>query len=207
MIITDAIVIRSVEYKDSDKILTLFSPDSGKISACAKGVRKKDSKLKSAAQIFNYGSYELTHEGGTVTGCLTKESFFKVTEDSACFYAAGAGAWIMARDETSLGGSYGRLFGCFLKFLTALKLGACPYFSLALFMYEIGEINGFLPEREEAFYEEEGLKYVGERLRGLSYGDYGRYTEKECKKLLTILEGFYARDYGRISGLDILLSF
>lgn len=31
--VTRALVVRSVDYKDSDKILTLLTPDMGKLSA------------------------------------------------------------------------------------------------------------------------------------------------------------------------------
>lgn len=208
MIITDAIVIRTVDYKESDRILTLFSPDEGKIAASARGVRNKTSKLKYAAQMFNYGLYELTSAGGSVTGCTQKDGFFSVTEDVASFYAAGAGAWFLSRDETSLGGSYGELFGSFLKFMTAMKYRSSPYYALSLFLYEVGEINGVLPLRESlgSVGSGEGIFYVGRRLAGLSYGDYGRFSDEECKKFLRILEGFYAKDYGRISGLEILLN-
>jgi len=41
---TEAIVLRRVNYSDSDRILTLITPSGGKISAMARGVRKLKSK-------------------------------------------------------------------------------------------------------------------------------------------------------------------
>ncbi len=41
---TQAIVLKNIKYKDSDKIFTLFTKDNGKISAIGRGVRKISSK-------------------------------------------------------------------------------------------------------------------------------------------------------------------
>ena len=40
-ITTKALVLRGVDYKESDKILTLFTRDQGKLTASARGCRKK----------------------------------------------------------------------------------------------------------------------------------------------------------------------
>lgn len=50
----DALVIKSINYKDSDKIYTLFVRDLGKISSKAKGVRKFSSKRMSSLDTLNY---------------------------------------------------------------------------------------------------------------------------------------------------------
>ena len=40
---TKALVLRDVNYKESDKILTLLTQDQGKLTASARGGRKKGS--------------------------------------------------------------------------------------------------------------------------------------------------------------------
>lgn len=73
----DALVIRSREYGESDRLLTLFSREFGKIQAVAKGVRKPKSRQRAAAQLFTYGEY-LLHRGrtmDTVSEASPKESF------------------------------------------------------------------------------------------------------------------------------------
>ena len=42
---TKALVLRSVDYKESDKILTLLTQDRGKVTASARGSRKKGSPI------------------------------------------------------------------------------------------------------------------------------------------------------------------
>ena len=89
---TDAIVLKTVDYKDNDKILTLFSPALGRITAGAKGVKKPKAKLSFAAQPFCFAEYILAEKGGryTVTGAYLHESFFSLRYDIVRFYAACA---------------------------------------------------------------------------------------------------------------------
>lgn len=89
---TDAIVLKTVDYKDNDKILTLFSPALGRITAGAKGVKKPKAKLSFAAQPFCFAEYILAEKGGryTITGAYLHESFFSLRYDIVRFYAACA---------------------------------------------------------------------------------------------------------------------
>lgn len=73
----DALVIRSREYGESDRLLTLFSREYGKIQAVAKGVRKPKSRQRGGAQLFTYAEY-LLYKGrslDTVNQASPKDSF------------------------------------------------------------------------------------------------------------------------------------
>ncbi|MBQ9714545.1 MAG: DNA repair protein RecO [Clostridia bacterium] len=89
---TDAIVLQSIDYKDNDKLLTLFSPSLGKITAGIRGVKKPKAKLAFSAQPFCFAEYVLAEKGGryTVTGAYLHESFFSLRYDIVRFYAACA---------------------------------------------------------------------------------------------------------------------
>ena len=50
----DALVIKSINFKDSDKIYTLLVKGLGKVSAKAKGVRKINSKRLSTLDTLNF---------------------------------------------------------------------------------------------------------------------------------------------------------
>lgn len=91
---TEAIVLQSIDYKDNDKLLTLFSPTLGKITAGIRGVKKPKAKLNFAAQPFCFAEYVLAEKGGryTVTGAYLHESFFELRSDITRFYAACAAA-------------------------------------------------------------------------------------------------------------------
>ena len=56
---TNALVLREVNYKESDKILTLLTEQEGKLSASARGCRKKDSPIASACQLLVWGEFTL----------------------------------------------------------------------------------------------------------------------------------------------------
>lgn len=63
-ITTNALVVREVAYKESDKILTLLSKDRGKITVSARGCRKKDSKFSAACQILFWNQFVLQENKG-----------------------------------------------------------------------------------------------------------------------------------------------
>lgn len=93
---TEGIVLQSMDYKDNDKLLTLFSPTLGKILVGARGVKKPKAKLSFAAQPFCFAEYILAEKGGryTLTGAYQYESFFSLRLDIVRFYAACAASEI-----------------------------------------------------------------------------------------------------------------
>ena len=64
---TKALVIREVKYKESDKIITLLSPEHGKISAFANRALSKNSKLGAPTQLFAYSEFVLVENKGKYT--------------------------------------------------------------------------------------------------------------------------------------------
>ena len=51
---SEAIVLRNIKLNETDKIVHLFSPEYGLISAIAKGAFKLDSKLAAKTQVMNH---------------------------------------------------------------------------------------------------------------------------------------------------------
>ncbi len=87
---TDALVIRTADYGESDRMLTLLTADRGKLSAAAKGVKKGGAKLNFAAQPFCFAEYVLAVKGGrnTVTSASLYDGFYPLRENVEAFYAA-----------------------------------------------------------------------------------------------------------------------
>lgn len=52
---TQGVVLRSTNIKESDRMLTIFSPELGKLSVLSRGCRKPKSRLLSMSQLFCYG--------------------------------------------------------------------------------------------------------------------------------------------------------
>ncbi|QQS19345.1 DNA repair protein RecO [Candidatus Saccharibacteria bacterium] len=59
---TTAIVLTRVNYGEADRIITVLTPDSGKLSLIAKGVRKVRSKLAGGIELFS--TSEITYIPG-----------------------------------------------------------------------------------------------------------------------------------------------
>lgn len=116
---TEAVVLQSLDYKDNDKLLTLFSPTMGKITAGIRGVKKPKAKLAFAAQPFCFCEYVLAEKGGryTVTSAYLHESFFALRADVTRFYAACAAAEVCR--ELSFENE--RYEGLFIGFVECLK--------------------------------------------------------------------------------------
>ena len=71
---TEAIVLRSIRYGEADRILHLYTPDRGRLSAIAKGARRARSRFGARLEPF-FHVRAVLHEGRsellTVTGVDT----------------------------------------------------------------------------------------------------------------------------------------
>lgn len=63
IIVTPGLVLRETETKESDKILTVLTPELGRISVIAKGARSRRSKYTAACQLLAYDEMTLRHKG------------------------------------------------------------------------------------------------------------------------------------------------
>lgn len=55
----EGIIIRSIDYGEGDKILTVWTREIGKIAVMAKGTRKAKSRHSAAVQLFTLGEFLL----------------------------------------------------------------------------------------------------------------------------------------------------
>ena len=61
--VTTGLVLRQTVTKETDLILTVLTPDLGRISVIAKGARSKKSKFSAACQLLTYSEMTLTARG------------------------------------------------------------------------------------------------------------------------------------------------
>lgn len=81
---TKAIVLRRTNYGEADRILQLLTPDHGKISAMAKGVRREKSKLAGGIELFAISDVTLVSgksEIWTLTGAKLDTFFAHILTD------------------------------------------------------------------------------------------------------------------------------
>ena len=80
---TNALVIRRSDYSEYDRMVTLFSPDHGRIDAIARGCRKPKSPLLNACEPFTSGVFQLYQKGErfSIEQCQISESFYELRTD------------------------------------------------------------------------------------------------------------------------------
>lgn len=89
---TSGIVISSVNYGESDKIVNVLTPDKGVVSAKMKSVKKAGAKLRFASEPFCFSEYvfSIGKVGRTVIGASLIDSFYPVRLDVKKLYAGSA---------------------------------------------------------------------------------------------------------------------
>ncbi len=144
---TLAVVIRTVDYKDNDRIVTLLTKDYGRMSARVRGAKKPTSKLFSAASLFCCGEYAFFEKDGRygVKGCAIRRMFFGLQDDydayaAACFIADAVDK-VAQEDDVPSG-----LFMLTVNALYALDMGAAPSGTvLCYFLQRLLYIEGVYP--------------------------------------------------------------
>lgn len=88
--IIEGIVLRSVDFKDNDRIVTLLTKEEGKLTIKMRGVKNPKSKLRHASIPFFYGKYVLTQTktGFVVTGVDSIRHYDYSTMNLSYYYLA-----------------------------------------------------------------------------------------------------------------------
>ncbi|MCM3161821.1 DNA repair protein RecO [Metabacillus litoralis] len=60
----EGIVIRSTDYGETNKIITLYTRELGKVGVMARGAKKPNSRLTSITQLFTYGTFLFQKSSG-----------------------------------------------------------------------------------------------------------------------------------------------
>ena len=61
------IVLREINYKEADKILTVLTREEGKLTLKARGCRRKNSRLLASSQLLVYSELAITQRGEFIT--------------------------------------------------------------------------------------------------------------------------------------------
>ena len=80
---TRGLVLRTTEYKETDRILTVLSADHGLLTMKARGVRSNRSKLKGACQLLTYAEFTVgeAHGFSSITEATAIEMFPELRTD------------------------------------------------------------------------------------------------------------------------------
>lgn len=81
---TKAVVLRRTNYGEADRILQLLTPDNGKVSVIAKGVRREKSKLAGGIELFATCDVTIIPgkgDIGTLTGARLDTYFAQILKE------------------------------------------------------------------------------------------------------------------------------
>ena len=144
----DAVVIKSRNLGEADKLITLYSRERGKVRAVARGARRPRNRLAASTEIFTHGNYLLFANQGldNISQCEITESFRGLRESLEGAAAATYCLEIVERmtEEEEPGGD---LFPFLLAMLRVLAADE-EDLELAVRVFELGLLArlGYLPE-------------------------------------------------------------
>ena len=139
-------VIKTADYKESDKMLTLLCPEKGKISALSRGCKKTTSLLRAGTQPFTVAEFYLNKRADKyyVSHCDVVDSFYSLSQDVASFAFASFVADVCT--SVSIEGPSERLFSLAVNSLFFAKQDAADIYELFLyFLIKITDILGYRP--------------------------------------------------------------
>ena len=147
-ITTNAIVVRRADYRENDRMITLFSPTMGRIDALCRGCRRQKSPLMAASEVFCAGEYVLyqSREHMTVVSCQVQDTYYALRGDyerlsHGMYCLELCAAAIQPAQENE------RLFLLLLKTLAHLCYGdAQPRRVTSVFVMGMVSLLGFRPQ-------------------------------------------------------------
>ena len=79
-----AVVLRYANYRDRDRMLTLLTPDHGRVDVLSRGCRKPQSPLMPASELFVHGEFVVfrNNDRFTLTSCQLADTFYPLRLDA-----------------------------------------------------------------------------------------------------------------------------
>lgn len=139
---TRAVVLRRTNYGETDRILTLLTPE-GRHSVLAKGVRKEKSRLAGSIELFTVADVVI-HQGrtdlGTLTGAKMLQFYSNLLSDFPRLELASD--FLKKIDRAAAGVSSPEHFSILTQSLSGLNRGFSTELTQAWFLFNIARISG-----------------------------------------------------------------
>lgn len=148
------LILRVTTYNDTDALLTVLTPDRGKLTLKARGLRRKNSPLTAPCQLLGYSNFTLFENKGyyTINEASVIELFHSLRKDlqklSLATYFAQV-ADVMSQEDMP----NPQLLSLLLNCLYALcKLPISEDQVKAVFELRIAVLGGYAPDLRGCFY-------------------------------------------------------
>ena len=165
------IVIKEVNVGDFDKMLTILTPNVGKISASARGARRPKSQLLSGTQFLCFAEYMMFKGGDTYTinSCETIELFYNIRTDLDKLQYASYITKIINDVTTENQNSYNTLKLFLNTLYTISETDKDLDFVTSVFKMRLLKILGFAPNTNECVgcKTKEKLEYFSIKENGI----------------------------------------
>lgn len=140
----NGITLSGVNYKESDRILNVFTLERGKITVSARGVRKANAKMKAAAEPFCFAEMVLSEKAGryTLREFNAFNTFYPLRLDLKKYYAGSCALEFVNAffpEETVSE----EMFALLADYLKKLLESDAPKKLLAEFLMRALEISGY----------------------------------------------------------------
>lgn len=141
----EAICIRTVDYSDTSQIVTLFTKEHGRISAIAKGSKRKKTSFDGPIELFSYGDITFvessTSQLATLLEFVQKPVFLPLRRKFSALNSAMFGAELVL-EFTHENDASKELFDVFFNFIEDVQLadGGSEEFSL-LILFQLSLLN------------------------------------------------------------------
>ncbi|WP_195572702.1 DNA repair protein RecO [Paenibacillus sp. 1001270B_150601_E10] len=205
----EGIVIRSMDYGEGNKIITLCTKSHGKMGVLVRGAKKVRSRHAAATQLFTYGEYVFFRgmgQIGTMNACEILESNHQIREQ---LHTAAYASYVMElmdralQDEEAGGYMYEQL----LAYLEGLREGKDEQVLTHLFEMKLCQTVGVSPELTSCVVcgRQEPLTAFGWRLGGAlcpscQTREHTQYlSPSSILKLLTLFTQMDLRRVGNVN--------
>ncbi|HUN65635.1 MAG TPA: DNA repair protein RecO [Bacteroidota bacterium] len=149
---TDAVVLRSIDYRETSKIVTLYTRHAGRMGVLVKGARQKKNPFGSTLEPLSYISAVIYTKEGRDLQLLTAADFRKMFRSlpAALDSLAPALAILEIVNRVTHDGEENHpLFDLVVGTLSALDESlAPPPFLLAYFEFRLAAVLGFRPQMD-----------------------------------------------------------
>ncbi|MBI2940447.1 MAG: DNA repair protein RecO [Chloroflexi bacterium] len=147
---TEAVVLRHLDYGEADRILTLYTPQHGKVRAIAKGVRRPTSRLGGHLELATHAHLLIAHGRnlGIITQAETVHAFLGLREDLLRTSLACAVAELLDRLTPEESPSP-PIFDLLIHTLDRLATTRQPELAARFFEVQLLGLSGYRPELHE----------------------------------------------------------
>jgi DNA repair protein RecO (recombination protein O) len=151
-VITPAIVLRTVDYGEADRVVTLLTPARGKLSAIARAARKSTKRFGAGLSLFGVGEATLRERPGAELATL--EAFhgargFPHLMSDVAKVAHGGYACELVRELAPAHQPEPELFGLLVSLLELLDGAPARAETLRVFELAVLDAVGLRPELEQ----------------------------------------------------------